>query len=153
MADALVAASARWPLSTVGRLSGDEFCVLLEGGDLGAAEEVAGAALTALGAERDARLSISCGAAQAGPGMRTSEQLLRAADAAQYAAKRRGGGQFCTAPGATPGVDPDVPTAGRLRRGLDSKRGFVRARRAGRQPARRAARWIAWRRSPWLSRG
>ena len=109
VADALVAASARWPLSTVGRLSGDEFCVLLEGGDLGAAEEVAGAALTALGAERDARLSISCGAAQAGPGLRTPEQLLRAADAAQYAAKRRGGGQFCTAAGAAPGVGPELP--------------------------------------------
>ena len=103
VAEALVAASACWPLSTVGRLSGDEFCVLLEGADLRAAEEVAGAALNALGTERDARLSISCGAAQSDPGMRTPDQLLRAADAAQYAAKRRGGGQFCAAAGAAPG--------------------------------------------------
>ncbi len=108
VAEALVAASARWPLSTVGRLSGDEFCVLLEGGDLRAAEEVAGAALTALGAERDSRLSISCGAAQAGPGLRTPDQLLRAADGAQYAAKRRGGGQFCTAAGVPVASDADV---------------------------------------------
>jgi diguanylate cyclase (GGDEF)-like protein len=108
VAEALVAASARWPLSTVGRLSGDEFCVLLEGGDLQAAEEVAGSALTALGAERDSRLSISCGAAQAGPGLRTPDQLLRAADGAQYAAKRRGGGQFCTAAGTAAGMDADL---------------------------------------------
>ena len=33
----------------------------------------------------------------AAPATRTREQLLRAADAAQYAAKRKGGGQVCTA--------------------------------------------------------
>ena len=117
--------------STVGRLSGDEFCVLLEGGDLAAAEEVAGAALAALGAERDMRLSISCGAAQAGPGTETPEQLLRAADAAQYAAKRRGGGQFCTAAGAAAALDHEPAASGRLRRRLASA-------------ARRPPRWRLW---------
>jgi putative nucleotidyltransferase with HDIG domain len=34
---------------------------------------------------------------EAGPGLEYSGQLLRAADSGQYAAKRRGGGQVCTA--------------------------------------------------------
>ncbi len=40
---------------------------------------------------------MSCGAAPASPGVDTSSTLLRAADTAQYAAKRRGGDQVCTA--------------------------------------------------------
>lgn len=120
--EALVAASARWPLSTVARLSGDEFCVVLEDADIRAAEEVAAAALHALAAEPDERPSISCGAAQSSPGMlRSPEQLLRAADAAQYAAKRRGGGQFCSAAGAAPGVDTGLPAPADL--GADPVRG------------------------------
>ena len=107
VSEALVGAVADVPGALVGRLAGDEFCVLLEGGGLEVARDVADAALAVLGDDRDLRLSISCGAASWGAAVRSSEQLLRAADAAQYAAKRRGGGQFCTAvAGAVPPVLP-----------------------------------------------
>ena len=71
---------------------------------------MAEAALAALADDRDLRLSISCGAASWGSAVRSPEQLLRAADAAQYAAKRRGGGQFCT---AVAGRDPAEPAGDR----------------------------------------
>jgi diguanylate cyclase (GGDEF)-like protein len=100
VAEALVGAAADHPGSLVGRLSGDEFCVIVDGGGLTAARTLGGAALRALAADRDMPISISCGAATSGPATRTRDQLLRAADAAQYAAKRKGGGQVCTvAPG------------------------------------------------------
>ena len=93
VAEALVGAAADHPGSLVGRLSGDEFCVIVDGGGLTAARTLGGAALRALAADRDMPISISCGAATSGPATRTRDQLLRAADAAQYAAKRGGGGQ------------------------------------------------------------
>ena len=107
---ALVASSAALPGSLVGRLSGDEFCVLIEGGGLEQAREVALEALAILARDRDVPLSLSCGAAVTGPGTTTADALLRAADAAQYAAKRRGGGQFCT---AEAGLAPDRRLHGR----------------------------------------
>ena len=117
--EALVAAAADYPGSFVGRLSGDEFCVLLEGEGLGAAREVAGAALRALAAELDTPVSISCGAAARGAATRTREQILRAADAAQYAAKRKGGGQVCT---AAPGREPFSSDERRVFRGSPDER-------------------------------
>jgi diguanylate cyclase (GGDEF)-like protein len=99
--EALVAAAAPEAAALVGRLAGDEFCVLLEGCTIDAAGEVARTALELLAAD-DATLplSLSFGAAEARPGS-TAAELLRAADTAQYAAKRRGGGRLCTA-------DPDA---------------------------------------------
>jgi diguanylate cyclase (GGDEF)-like protein len=97
VAKALVAGTATFPGATVARLSGDEFAVLLEGSPLSAASEVAGTVLKLLREDRDTALAVSCGAAGAGPGAERPDQLLRAADAAQYAAKQRGGGQLCTA--------------------------------------------------------
>jgi diguanylate cyclase (GGDEF)-like protein len=95
--EALVAAAAPEAAALVGRLAGDEFCVLLEGCALPAAEDVARTALDLLGSDdADLPLSLSFGAAQAGP-ISTAGELLRAADNAQYAAKRRGGGRLCTA--------------------------------------------------------
>jgi diguanylate cyclase (GGDEF)-like protein len=96
--DALVGAAAEHPGSVVGRLSGDEFCVVIEGAGLEAAREVATGALERL-AESGANpaISVSCGAAVHGPGVETPAQLLRAADGAQYRAKRSGGGQLFTA--------------------------------------------------------
>jgi diguanylate cyclase (GGDEF)-like protein len=111
VAEALVAAAADHPGSVVGRLSGDEFCVLIEGAGMHAAREVGSAALRALAADRDMPVSISCGAAARDAAARTPEQLLRAADAAQYAAKRKGGGQVCTA-----SADVEPLTAGEERR-------------------------------------
>lgn len=95
--EALVAAAAPFPSALVGRLSGDEFAVLLDGSPLSAVGEVAGAALRLLREDRDTPIALSCGAAAAAPGVDHPEALLRAADTAQYAAKRRGGGQLCTA--------------------------------------------------------
>jgi diguanylate cyclase (GGDEF)-like protein len=99
--EALVAAAAPEAAALVGRLAGDEFCVLLEGCEIDAAGEVARTALELLGND-DATLplSLSFGAAEARPGS-TAAELLCATDTAQYAAKRRGGGRLCTA-------DPDA---------------------------------------------
>ena len=95
--EALVAASATLPSALVGRLSGDEFAVLMEGSKLEAARHLSATALSILCSDRDVAISLSCGAAMAVPGAETAAGLLRAADTAQYAAKRRGGGQLCTA--------------------------------------------------------
>lgn len=94
---ALVKAAAALPGASVARISGDEFAVVLSGWDMEAAREVAGTAMQILSEERDTEISVSCGAAAAAPGVERTDQIMRAADAAQYAAKRRGGGQLCTA--------------------------------------------------------
>jgi diguanylate cyclase (GGDEF)-like protein len=106
VADALVAAAAARPGNLVGRLSGDEFCVVMEGGTLDDARHVASSTLAALSkGERD-HLLISCGAAALGAGVTDPAQLLRAADAALYRAKRNGGGQIFTAGSRAPEATP-----------------------------------------------
>jgi diguanylate cyclase (GGDEF)-like protein len=100
--EALVAAAATRPGNLVGRLSGDEFCVVMEGATLEQARAVAGAALALLAGASDMRISISCGAAAIGPAADSPIQLLRAADAALYRAKRNGGGQIFTAGSRAP---------------------------------------------------
>jgi diguanylate cyclase (GGDEF)-like protein len=85
-ADALVAASASHEDAVVGRFGGDEFCVLLPSGTAEEAEVVAldaVARLEAAGGER-----ISCGVAARTDELTTPADLLRAADEAQYRAKR-----------------------------------------------------------------
>ena len=94
---ALVKAAASVPGACVARMSGDEFAVVMVGADLAAAGSVASTALRILREERDTAVSVSCGVAAAGPGTERPESLMRAADAAQYAAKRRGGAQVCSA--------------------------------------------------------
>jgi diguanylate cyclase (GGDEF)-like protein len=100
--EALVAAAATRPGNLVGRLSGDEFCVVMEGATLDQARAVAGATLASLGGSSQVHISISCGAAAVGPGVDSPVQLLRAADAALYRAKRNGGGQLFTAGSRAP---------------------------------------------------
>jgi diguanylate cyclase (GGDEF)-like protein len=109
--EALVSAAADHPGSAVGRLSGDEFCVILEGAGLDEARTLGGAAVRSLAADRDLAISISCGAAALDGTATTPSSLLRAADAAQYVAKRKGGGQVAT---VTPGNDR-MPTAAERR--------------------------------------
>ncbi|HYI36135.1 MAG TPA: diguanylate cyclase [Thermoleophilaceae bacterium] len=94
---ALVKAAASVPGATVARISGDEFAVVLDGADLNAAGQVGTTTLRILREGRDTTISVSCGVAAAGPGTERPELLMRAADAAQYAAKRRGGAQVCSA--------------------------------------------------------
>ncbi|MFN8150320.1 MAG: diguanylate cyclase [Solirubrobacterales bacterium] len=103
VAAALVSAAAAHPGSFVARLGGDEFCVLLEsleriaeGSELGAIEEIAVAAQAELAPMRPP-VTLSCGAATATARTATVAKLMRAADTAQYVAKRRGGNRICTA--------------------------------------------------------
>jgi diguanylate cyclase (GGDEF)-like protein len=87
-ANALVEAAAGHDDAVVGRFGGDEFCVLLP---LGTAEEARALALDAverLGAGGGER--ISCGVAARTDELRAPADLLRAADEAQYRAKRAG---------------------------------------------------------------
>ena len=98
VAEALVAAAAARPGNLVGRLAGDEFCVVMEGAGLDDARALAAAALADLvEGNGQGHLMISCGAAALGRGVRPPAELLRAADAALYRAKRNGGGQIFTA--------------------------------------------------------
>ena len=85
-ADALVAASASHRDAVVGRFGGDEFCVLLPSGTAAEAEAVALDAVARLDARGGER--ISCGVAARTDELATPADLLRAADEAQYRAKR-----------------------------------------------------------------
>ena len=100
--EALVAAAATRAGNLVGRLSGDEFCVVMEGASLDQARALAGTTLASLAGAAKVPISISCGAAALGPGVDSPIQLLRAADAALYRAKRNGGGQIFTAGSRAP---------------------------------------------------
>jgi diguanylate cyclase len=116
VAETLVVAAAPFPGAVVGRVTGDEFAVLLDGGSLTEARELATAAVGLLDEERDIHLTLSWGAAMTGPGASTSEEVLRAADSAQYAARRRGGAQLCTAEAAAATSEAPGRRRGRRRR-------------------------------------
>ena len=79
--------------AVVSRMGGDEFCVLLPGGDAEAARGIAERAAARLAGDSapDAiPVRISCGVAARGDGAERPAELLRAADAAQYEAKHAG---------------------------------------------------------------
>lgn len=94
-------------VDTVARVGGDEFVVLLE--DIGSAEEAMATATRILGAlqrplnvEGEAVVAaVSIGVALNGQEITTRQKLIKAADAAMYAAKQEGGGrwQLFKAPG------------------------------------------------------
>jgi diguanylate cyclase (GGDEF)-like protein len=73
----------------VGRIGGDEFCMLLPGMDATSARALTEEAMIELRAGKP-RLTLSCGIASVGGGARRPADLVRAADAAQYTAKRTG---------------------------------------------------------------
>jgi diguanylate cyclase (GGDEF)-like protein len=110
-ADALASAAQG---ASVCRVGGDEFCIVLEGGDAAEVAAIAAAASVTL-AEGDEPLSLSCGAAALRPGAKPAD-LFRAADAAQYAAKRQGRGRVVIAGGDAP--DP-LPAPGSRRASRD----------------------------------
>src|SRR3954463_10824127 len=73
----------------VGRIGGDEFCILLPGMDATRARALTEEAMIELAAGKPRR-TLSCGIASVGGGARRPADLVRAADAAQYTAKRTG---------------------------------------------------------------
>jgi diguanylate cyclase (GGDEF)-like protein len=102
-ARALADAAAAFPGSFTSRLGGDEFCVLMEGYGPDAARALARDAAHRLAAAPTGPLTLSCGVACLDEEHRRSADLFRAADAAQYAAKRVGGGKLFVA-------EPGIPT-------------------------------------------
>lgn len=104
--ECLVAAAASRPGNLVGRLAGDEFCVVMEGADVADARELASAALELLTEQSAGSISISCGAAVLGPSVEDSAHLLRAADAALYKAKRSAARRIWSAGVAPAGEQP-----------------------------------------------
>jgi len=74
--------------STVCRIGGDEFCIILDGGGMLSAYPITDLALQMF-AESGHNRSLSCGVALASPDIATPGDLLRAADEMQYEEKRR----------------------------------------------------------------
>ena len=107
---ALTEAAEAFPGTFTSRLGGDEFCVLMEGHDAEAARALARDASHRLSAAAGGPYSFSCGVACLDEEHRRSADLFRAADAAQYAAKRVGGGKLFV---AEPGIPtPAIPVPG-----------------------------------------
>jgi len=107
---ALAEAAERYPGSFTSRLGGDEFCVVMEGYGPDAARALARDASLRLAAAPGGPYTFSCGVACLDEEHRRSADLFRAADAAQYAAKRVGGGKLFV---AEPGIPtPAIPVPG-----------------------------------------
>jgi diguanylate cyclase (GGDEF)-like protein len=100
---ALAEAAEAYPGSFTSRLGGDEFCVVMEGYGPESARALARDASHRLAAAPGGPYTFSCGVACLDEEHRRSADLFRAADAAQYAAKRVGGGKLFVA-------EPGIPT-------------------------------------------
>ena len=96
VAGTLRTAAELLPRALVVRLSGDEFGILAEGAGLEAVQQVAEAAIDRLSGHRPP-VGLSCGIASSRLELRRPSELLRAADAALYSAKRTGRGRICLA--------------------------------------------------------
>ena len=113
------------------------------------ARALAAATLATLGDPDDEAILISCGAAALGRGVDTLAELMRAADAALYRAKRNGGGQIFTAGSRASDVTPR-PERRTLRRTTQERvRDAVQelTERFDGRPRPRGRRWSASRRS------
>jgi diguanylate cyclase (GGDEF)-like protein len=147
-AEALVAAAEPHQDAVVGRFGGDEFCVLLPSGSAEDARALALEAVRRLDAEGGER--ISCGVAARTDQASRPAELLRAADEAQYRAKRGGPGVDVVVAGEaseesepTPGQDrayrasdPDAALARELLDLLDNMNGSSAEERLSRVRAR-----------------
>jgi diguanylate cyclase (GGDEF)-like protein len=123
VAGALRAAAAGRPGAFISRIGGDEFCVLLEGAGARAARELAVAALERLAGGDGPTMSMSCGAAELQHAGQRPADLFRAADAAQYVAKRAGRGRVYVAEaGAVAIADSRAQAAGERRRLREAQR-------------------------------
>jgi diguanylate cyclase (GGDEF)-like protein len=96
VAEMLGSIGARHPGSLVCRIGGDEFGLLLPDCDATRAREIAESALDAM-SSRPTPVGLSCGVTALPAGAGRPADLLRAADAAQYAAKRAGRGRVYVA--------------------------------------------------------
>jgi diguanylate cyclase (GGDEF)-like protein len=124
-AEALVEAAKPYEDAVVGRFGGDEFCILLPSGTAEQARDLALEAvrrLDSVGGER-----MSCGVAARTEEATRPAELLRAADAAQYQAKRGGPGVDVLVAGEP--IEDSASTAGRDRafRAGDPHAQFARA--------------------------
>lgn len=113
VAEVLDAAASAHPGGVVGRLGGDEFCVLLPGVGLESAHAFGRRLVEAVAA--DCSVTLSCGVTARDATVGKGLDLLRAADGAQYAAKRAGGGQVAIALPGGPARRPDAPARARRR--------------------------------------
>jgi diguanylate cyclase (GGDEF)-like protein len=118
-AEALVAAAAPHEDAVVGRFGGDEFCVLLPTGTAEDARLLALDAVRRLDAEGGER--ISCGVAARSKLANRPADLLRAADEAQYRAKRAGDGTDVVVAGEDAGEPPEPTGRDRAYRAGDSQ--------------------------------
>jgi diguanylate cyclase (GGDEF)-like protein len=147
-AEALVEAAVPHADAVVGRFGGDEFCVLLPSGSAEDARNVALDAVRRLHEVGGGRMS--CGVAARTEEATRPAELLRAADAAQYQAKRGGVGVDVLVAGeavedsaSTPGrdrafraSDPDAQLARALLDMLDNMNGASAEERLARVRAR-----------------
>ena len=97
VAEVLAEVGASGPDRVVGRIGGDEFCVVLGSEGIDAARLFAAEACRRL-AGRALGATFSCVAASIRIGAGRPADLFRAADAAQYAAKRAVNGRWLTRP-------------------------------------------------------
>ena len=136
VAGTLRTAAEALPARARGRLSGDEFGILAEGAGPEAMQRVAEAAIERLSGHRPP-VGLSCGIASSRLSAQRPSELLRAADAALYTAKRTGRGRVCVADS-----DPETRVAldGPPRRPpRPPRRARDRHRRAARAGARRCS--------------
>ena len=124
-ADALVAAAVPYEEAVVGRFGGDEFCVLLPSGSAEDARALALDAVNRLDAEGGER--ISCGVAARTDQANRPAELLRAADEAQYRAKRAGQGVEVVVAGELTEESQPTPGQDRAYRSGDANAELARA--------------------------
>jgi diguanylate cyclase (GGDEF)-like protein len=119
VASTLRTAAESLPTTLVCRLSGDEFAILAERASVEDMQQVTEFAIQRLATHRPP-VGLSCGIASTRLAVQRPSELLRAADAALYSAKRTGRGRVCLA-------DIDPQTAWRS----TGRPGARRARRDG----------------------
>lgn len=128
VAGALVAEAGHRDGGLVYRLGGDEFCLVLDGAHADEGLTVGERTLARLAGAPPPHVSASFGIASLGLGQRRSPDLLRAADAALYVAKRSGRNRVCLAdPSSASTWEVARPDSGGRRRHRDRRAADVSA--------------------------